>query len=122
MVKLVNAQCPKCGAIMEVPEELYTVSCIRCKSKVIVPKNSGVTEFIVSPWWAMFRELPGGYIEKLIYVVLFILYPISIYIVFFTDLYLNNADIFCASIFIVILTTMIVIYNLKLAFDKKKRK
>jgi DNA-directed RNA polymerase subunit RPC12/RpoP len=118
MIKLVKAQCPKCGAIMEVPERLYYVSCIRCKSKVIVPKNSGVTEFIVSPWWAMFRELPGGYIEKLILFTLLILFPVSIYIIFFTDLYLESPEFFCGITFIAILSSLIIIYNIKLAFDK----
>ena len=66
MIKLVNAQCPKCGAIMEVPEKLYYFSCIRCKSKVIVPKESGITG---SPLGIFLTKNSGKSLEKFISIV-----------------------------------------------------
>lgn len=118
MIKLINAQCPKCGAIMEVPEKLYTVSCIRCGSKTIVPKNSGATEILVSPLYAVLRELPGERLERLIFMAILILFPISIFIIFFTDLYLKNMEIFCTTTFIAIFSSIIILYNIYLAFNK----
>ena len=39
MAKLINAKCPNCGAILELPENLDRAFCMHCGGKVIIAKD-----------------------------------------------------------------------------------
>jgi DnaJ-class molecular chaperone len=40
MVKLINAKCPNCGAILELPSNIDRALCIHCGGKVIVARDT----------------------------------------------------------------------------------
>ena len=40
MVEIINAKCPNCGAILELPEKLDRAFCIHCGGKVIIAQDS----------------------------------------------------------------------------------
>jgi DnaJ-class molecular chaperone len=39
MANLINAECPNCGAVLELPEDLDRAHCIHCGSAVIIGKD-----------------------------------------------------------------------------------
>lgn len=53
MAKLINAKCPNCGAVLELPETLERAFCMHCGGKVIISRSEGAIPCPKCNGWRM---------------------------------------------------------------------